>query len=61
MPSRLGSTECQARKAMIQEVKKAIERMHRLTGMPRSEIVSASGGVAELQHQLGRVLINPAL
>ena len=35
--------ECQAGKAMIQEVKKAIERMHRLTGMPRSEIVSASG------------------
>ena len=41
---------------MIQEVKKAIERMHRLTGMPRSEIVSASGGDAELQHQLGHVL-----
>jgi len=48
--------ECQAGKAMIQEVKKAIERMHRLTGMPRSEIVSASGGDAELQHQLGHVL-----
>jgi hypothetical protein len=48
--------ECQAGKAMIQEVKKAIERMHRLTGIPRSEIVSASGGDAELQHQLGHVL-----
>ena len=41
---------------MIQEVKKAIERMHRLAGMPRSEIVSASGGDAGLQHQLGHVL-----